>query len=76
MGSPRPVPGWRLQGRGHSKPEHGGPRLTQEVAVRAVKQTSAVQNGEEDEEEEDAEFGEEDLFHQQVALHQDRGVQS
>lgn len=44
--------------------------------MRAVKQTSAVQNGEEDEEEEDAEFGEEDLFHQQVALHQDRGVQS
>uniref|UniRef100_A0A286XTM8 Lamin B2 n=1 Tax=Cavia porcellus TaxID=10141 RepID=A0A286XTM8_CAVPO len=37
----------------------------EEVAVRAVKQTSAVQNGEEDEEEEDAEFGEEDLFHQQ-----------
>ncbi|KAM6167713.1 lamin-B2-like [Erethizon dorsatum] len=33
----------------------------EEVAVRAVKQSSAVQNGEEEE----AEFGEEDLFHQQ-----------
>ncbi|KAM6168047.1 lamin-B2-like [Erethizon dorsatum] len=44
--------------------ERGGPRLAQEVAVRAVKQSLAVQeNGEEEEEE--AEFSEEDLFHQQ-----------
>uniref|UniRef100_A0A8C2V8Y8 Lamin B2 n=1 Tax=Chinchilla lanigera TaxID=34839 RepID=A0A8C2V8Y8_CHILA len=54
-------------GRGRSEPEHGGPRLAQEVAVRTLKQTSVVQeNGEEEEEEEEeAEFGEEDLFHQQ-----------
>lgn len=40
-------------------------RLVQEVATRAVKQSPpARENGEE--EEEDAEFGEEDLFHQQV----------
>lgn len=45
-----------------------GPCLTQEVAMRTVKQSSAVretENGEEGEEE-GAEFGEEDLFHQQV----------
>ncbi|XP_023572964.1 lamin-B2 isoform X2 [Octodon degus] len=37
----------------------------EEVAVRAVKQSSAVQENGEEEEEEEAEFGEEDLFHQQ-----------
>lgn len=45
-----------------------GSCLTQEVAIRTVKRSSAVretENGEEGEEE-GAEFGEEDLFHQQV----------
>lgn len=43
-------------------------RLVQEVAMRTVKQSSVVretENGEEGEDEA-AEFGEEDLFHQQV----------
>lgn len=41
--------------------------LAQEVAVRAVKQSSVVRENENGEdEEEEAEFGEEDLFHQQV----------
>lgn len=45
-----------------------GSCLTQEVAIRTVKQSSVMretENGEEGEEE-GAEFGEEDLFHQQV----------
>lgn len=45
-----------------------GSCLAQEVAIRTVKQSSVVretENGEEGEEE-GAEFGEEDLFHQQV----------
>lgn len=49
---------------------------TQEVALRTVKQSSAVmpeaENGEE--EEEGAEFGEEDLFHQQVEARRSPGV--
>lgn len=45
----------------------GGPHLVQEVATRAVKQSSVVRENENgEEEEEEAEFGEEDLFHQQV----------
>lgn len=47
-----------------------GSCLTQEVAIRTVKQSPLVreaENGEEGEEE-GAEFGEEDLFHQQVGF--------
>lgn len=51
---------WQLSSRGIC--------LTQEVAIRTVKQSTVlreVENGEEGEEE-GADFGEEDLFHQQV----------
>lgn len=46
---------------------HRGPCPIQEVAMRTVKQSSVVREAENGEEEEDgADFGEEDLFHQQV----------
>lgn len=56
------APTWGLSDRGSC--------LTQEVAIRTVKQSSVAreaENGEEGEEE-GAEFGEEDLFHQQVGI--------
>lgn len=55
--------------------ESGRPSSVQEVATRAVKQSSVVQEDEDGEdEEEEAELGEEDLFHQQVVTLCPRGA--